>query len=500
MESVLELKGVFIFTLFILSALSAVLLRWTAKSIFAGILACVFAAGMGAFAFATRIEDMPHLGENARITGVVTSADYYAGYNRYILKDAVSATQSESNLLPGGVYFYSQSTFQYADIVTLTGYLKSLDEGSGEDAVSRRLYYLSLGVGAKVDGITSVECTGTANMGLAGLFHSSRKFLAAKMDEIFAADVSPIAKAMLLGDRSDMDTRTRDAFNTAGISHITVVSGLHVGIIAAAVLFILGLFGLRPRVKFAVTIGFLILFLFLIGVPYSALRALVMITVYLAFTLFSKRTDGLIALCAAFLAVVIIFPLSIFQTSFALSFGSVYGIITLGDTLARAVKGGKAARALCASAGASAGSGIFAANIAGSVCIASIPLNVVVIPLASAALICCFVSLLLGLIYVPLAYPSMVAAAVLLRIIVSFAEIVAGTSFLHVSVPTINIVFAIFAGMILFTLSKYFTLEKKPKIVVNIVFNCNIFVIGYNGLCVSFRYGISFLWTAKISA
>jgi competence protein ComEC len=44
-----------------------------------------------------------------------------------------------------------------------------------------------------------------------------------------------IAKALTIGDQSDISKEMRNAFSITGTTHILSVSGLHIGIIAGAI-------------------------------------------------------------------------------------------------------------------------------------------------------------------------------------------------------------------------------------------------------------------------
>ena len=57
-------------------------------------------------------------------------------------------------------------------------------------------------------------------------------------------------KAVVLGDRNEMERETLDDFTTAGVAHILAVSGFNVAIVSIVVAQLLRLFGIfwhRPR-------------------------------------------------------------------------------------------------------------------------------------------------------------------------------------------------------------------------------------------------------------
>ncbi|HEY6291510.1 MAG TPA: ComEC/Rec2 family competence protein, partial [Terriglobia bacterium] len=56
-----------------------------------------------------------------------------------------------------------------------------------------------------------------------------------------------VLKAIVLGDRSSLDSATIDHFRASGLYHLLVIAGLHVGLIAALTLGLLRLLGLSAR-------------------------------------------------------------------------------------------------------------------------------------------------------------------------------------------------------------------------------------------------------------
>ena len=51
-------------------------------------------------------------------------------------------------------------------------------------------------------------------------------------------DSAAVARAMLLGDRSFLDSQQIEAFRDTGVYHVLVLAGLHVGMLAAALLWV----------------------------------------------------------------------------------------------------------------------------------------------------------------------------------------------------------------------------------------------------------------------
>src|SRR5690348_2996525 len=68
-----------------------------------------------------------------------------------------------------------------------------------------------------------------------GLLRRIRDAVGRGIDARFGAD-APLVRALLIADMSDISPAVRTRFASAGLSHMLSVSGLHVGLIAAAVL------------------------------------------------------------------------------------------------------------------------------------------------------------------------------------------------------------------------------------------------------------------------
>jgi competence protein ComEC len=82
-----------------------------------------------------------------------------------------------------------------------------------------------------------------------------------------------LAGAIILGDKKGLPADLRTTFAQAGISHITAISGLHISILAALVMGALLGAGLPRRYAFYLSVLFLVIYIMLIGLPASAMRA-----------------------------------------------------------------------------------------------------------------------------------------------------------------------------------------------------------------------------------
>ncbi len=121
--------------------------------------------------------------------------------------------------------------------------------------------------------------------------------------------------AMLFGDRGGLTRSLRVGFERTGSFHLFVVSGLHIGLMAAGVFWMLARLRVPVWLATVVTIGAAGGYTALTGAGQPAQRAFVMTAVYLIARLMSRDRDSLNALGAAVLALLVWDPASLFDAS-----------------------------------------------------------------------------------------------------------------------------------------------------------------------------------------
>lgn len=163
-----------------------------------------------------------------------------------------------------------------------------------------------------------------------------RQKLIAMIGEIFPADTAFFAKALLLGDRTEVDYETSTAFKVSGISHIIAVSGLHVSILFALIYLISG----KRRITTAVLgIPVILLFAAVAGFTPSITRACLMQILLMLALLFDKEYDRPTALGFAVLVMLVVQPMVITSASFQLSVGCMAGIFLFYERIKHWLEG-----------------------------------------------------------------------------------------------------------------------------------------------------------------
>lgn len=151
--------------------------------------------------------------------------------------------------------------------------------------------------------------------------------------QVFNSRVSPgvqqFVSALLLGDSGIIDKATRQEFSAAGVAHVLALSGLHVGIIALIIwwlLFPLDYLRLK-KLRLGITIAAIALFTVFTGSSPSVVRSTIMIAMVFASIVFHRRSMSLNALALAALLILVFSPSAIYSVGFQLSFITVAAIL-----------------------------------------------------------------------------------------------------------------------------------------------------------------------------
>lgn len=164
-----------------------------------------------------------------------------------------------------------------------------------------------------------------------------------KLREPIEQNLSPpqssILAALLLGDKSRMSADLKEELNRAGVRHITAISGMHI-MILSGILMYLGLrLGLSRSKSFYFTLILLGLFIVMIGLPASAIRAGIMGSLFLLSQKVGRPQAGIRAVVLAAGGMLAFNPFLLkSDVGFQLSFLAVTGIIYLAPVLQRFVK------------------------------------------------------------------------------------------------------------------------------------------------------------------
>ena len=140
---------------------------------------------------------------------------------------------------------------------------------------------------------------------------------------------SPLLAALILGERADIGEETYNAFRKTGLAHFISLSGMHIGILAGFIWFLLKTIGLTKRPRAAMCFLLIVIYILIVPPRAATLRAAVLCWFFCLSVIFSRKTNALNTLSLAGLVLLYIRPGDIFIAGFQLSYMTVLGIILL---------------------------------------------------------------------------------------------------------------------------------------------------------------------------
>jgi competence protein ComEC len=191
---------------------------------------------------------------------------------------------------------------------------------------------------------------------------------------------------LLTGDVQGQSAQQRAQLAAAGLTHLVVVSGRHVGLLLVGVLGAAALLHVGARGRRGVALGALGFYVLLVRWQPSVLRAGVMATLVLGAGLLGRRAEPRHSLAMAVILLLCIDPLLAGHLGFGLSVSATAGVLVLAPHLAARLPGPRPVRLVVAACiGAQVGAAPLLLNLGEGIRYGSVPANLVAVPAAAAA-------------------------------------------------------------------------------------------------------------------
>lgn len=293
----------------------------------------------------------------------------------------------------------------------------------------------------------------------------------ARLDALFGP-YSALPKALLTGDRQDIEEETADAFRLAGVAHVLAVSGLHIGLLMGMLQFLLKKFSFGPMLRLAIVAVVLAFYCRFLGFQDSVVRAAVMTMILLLGQTLRRRRDTLTALAAAFMLILVFKPLEMLNAGFQLSFLAVAGIVVSGDAMQAlwrglSPRGPRFLHQMISALVASWAAWLWTLGVLANTFHFISPAALLYSPAAVALLMVLMVSYIgvtgLSLVSMPLAGTAAALPAWLTRIFADMTQAVAEVPGAYIRFPHIPVWWLLFLYAAFFLLSRYCLLPRKHR-------------------------------------
>ncbi|MFA5358773.1 MAG: ComEC/Rec2 family competence protein [Patescibacteria group bacterium] len=224
------------------------------------------------------------------------------------------------------------------------------------------------------------------------------------IDRQLPSPTSALLTAIIFGDTGKIPAALADNFSRTGTTHIMAVSGMNITLLVAIMLNFLVAVGLRRKTAYYFIVVFLSTFVFLIGAPASAVRALIMGILWLTAAQIGRINNSGWALTLAGAVMLALNPMLLFyDAGFQLSFLSMWGLGKFGDLVNRFLEKAKIPSAfairesLASTIAAQIGTLPLMVYSFHSISIISLLVNVLVLPVIPVVMITGLILVTLGL-------------------------------------------------------------------------------------------------------
>ena len=222
------------------------------------------------------------------------------------------------------------------NIIKVRGKLRQFEEAANKGNFDSRKYYLSLGFYGKIEAGT-IEIINSDYSGIRQGLYELRMEIIERLEKLCSdnngifsiiSNKNGIIGAIILGDKTDIDSDIKELYSVSGIAHILAISGLHISFIGMAIYRLL-----RRRFRFlfsaAVSIPVVLSFGIMSGFGISTIRAIIMFILKIIGEVLGRKYDAITAISLAGLVLLVQNPFVVCNSGFQMSFGAIIAIVLI---------------------------------------------------------------------------------------------------------------------------------------------------------------------------
>ena len=225
------------------------------------------------------------------------------------------------------VIVYTQEAFipRIGSYVMVSGQISLFNRATNPGEFDAHRFYTNRGILFAVKEASVLKVTLSDNRLLQAL-KEFRLRQEAYLENYLPDGNDAIMKAMLFGNKKEMDEETKELYQKNGIAHILAISGLHISLLGMSVYKVLLRFPLPQSVVLVISGTFLVLYCFMVGVSASAFRALVMFSFFLVSKWLKRSYDMITAMAFSAMVWLLFHPGYLFDCGFQLSYTAIMGM------------------------------------------------------------------------------------------------------------------------------------------------------------------------------
>ena len=222
-------------------------------------------------------------------------------------------------------------------ICSVKGHFLELSPATNEGEFSLPSYYKGEGISGVFQAKTIELVRGESSPFAKELF-TLKQSLGNRIDALFPEETAGFLKSLFLGERSGITLSEKSLYQSAGISHILAISGLHLSLLGGFFYRLLWKTKLSSLLSSLITSFFLFSYFLFTGSSHSAFRALFMLFLRFAAIQLGKGKDLLSQLSFALLFLLWLNPLSLYSIGMQCSFFTLFVFFLLEERPGKAVR------------------------------------------------------------------------------------------------------------------------------------------------------------------
>lgn len=260
-------------------------------------------------------------GENVTFKGFVKDVEEKKGENCY----TVTVSQINEQLVKVCIIVETGQQIVPGSQVFGSGIVKAFSKSTNPGGFDEENYQYGRGNLLFLEKGSFTERKGMV-VSVRKLLYDIRQSLKQVYDTLFSEVNASLAKAMVLGIRSELDSDIKQLYQRNGIAHLIAISGLHIAMLGGTIYhFLRKRMGSYP-VAAAFGMVFILLYGIMAGLSGATLRAVVMLAMSMGADVSGRRYDIITSISVALLLMLLCNPYQVSQAGFLLSFGAVIGI------------------------------------------------------------------------------------------------------------------------------------------------------------------------------
>lgn len=225
------------------------------------------------------------------------------------------------------IYFDAEQSFSIGNTIQIKPPYRiwEPEEPSNPGQFDARLYYQTRHITYLVSGKNAIVLNDDS-FWLGELLRRLKEELSCRCDRLFGEEGGGVLRAMLLGDKTELNVDTKNIYQKSGMSHLLAISGLHISIVGMSLYRVLRKRGCSYGISGGIGLALVLLYGAMTGMSISTIRAVTMFGLSVLAEFLGRSYDMLSALAVVALLLLLEQPLYVRSASFLLSFGAVLGV------------------------------------------------------------------------------------------------------------------------------------------------------------------------------